>query len=77
MSWTHPEIVGTCKRVVYSSKLVCRECLKPIKKGTKATFAIDDKGRGTAYHTGCAEHLEYDREEEYIATGDIEEGMIA
>ena len=78
MSWTHPEIVSTCKRVVYSSSLRCPECRKPIKKGTKATFAVDDKGRGTAYHTGCTDHLsDIDREEdEYIACGDIEEGMI-
>lgn len=78
MSWTHPEIVGTCVRVVYSSRLVCRECRKPIKKGSKATFAVDDKRRGTAYHTHCTEHLaEYLREDdEYIACGDIEEGMI-
>ena len=78
MSWNYPEIVATCVRVVYSSRLVCLECGKPIKKGSKAVFAVDDKGRGTAYHPGCAGHLDdVSREEdEYIAPGDIEEGMI-
>ena len=77
MSWTHPEIIGTFKRVVYSNRLVCRECFKPIKKGTKATFTVDDKGRGVAYHNECAEYFDFDREEdEYVASGDIEEGML-
>jgi hypothetical protein len=79
MSCNYPEIVGVCERIVYSSRLVCRKCDKPIKKGSRAKFAVDDKGRGTAYHLHCCDHLvdEYDESEEYIAAGDIEEGMVA